>query len=416
MQHTAPNSRMHRIEEILFKPQVLFTLGALAVIAMVIAGEASHRTMNYEIFRLGTLDPWSGTNPYTEWYHPGRNGEELDRFLYPPLFSVLFIPLALLPIWLGSAIWCIGSYAALFRTMRLTKGYRSSDTIGDLRRFGAVFYYTILVVILSLKFYQYNTLNAVFCLLTLYLLEHKRFTWAMIVVVIGGCTKVYPGFCALLFLFYPDFWQSPKLLIRGVVILLVALLLPALYTGMNGLLPYYKDWWSMMEARDLWMFQGISAFMYRILGWEWVTRYVSVMLLLGMILPIAAYLLLHRKRNFSYHEKARILGILMMGLMVWGNSTEPNTYLIGMLGWMLFYHTLPHPRPILAKVLGWGLFISYAVVPMDFLCPVWLSRLFLQEWKIGALIGFLVWCYMVYIALRNANSQMDGMCTIRRKK
>jgi hypothetical protein len=69
---------------------------------------------NFQIFSYGSLDFWTGINPYTHWNHLSILGKPLDLFLYGPLFSILFTPFALLPGWLGVFCWNIFTYTLFY--------------------------------------------------------------------------------------------------------------------------------------------------------------------------------------------------------------------------------------------------------------------------------------------------------------
>lgn len=381
------------IEKISF-PKVLFWIGFIATIALVSAVLISGRTFNFEIFRFATLDAWSGQNPYISWEHIGQRGGYLDRFQYPPLFSVLFVPFALPPIWLGGMMWVLFSYVITFWSMGLTRAYRSSASGYPDRRLAFVFLYTIIVLISSLQAFQYNALNGAFCLLILYFLEHKKYTPAMLLVVVGGLTKVYPGFAALLFFFYPDFWRRPKLILLGIGMFIVGLLLPMLFTGVDGLIPYTMDWLKWMEAKDLTRCHGLTSLIDH-LGYREIINYSLPLLLLGTLLPFLKswIMLFFGKIQNNYTLRATQLGTLMVGLLVWSNSSEANTWIIGMLGWLLFYFA-KEERTLLDKTLTALLYITFGILPMDFLCPVPISKYLLFDLRIGAIVGTLLWIRM----------------------
>ena len=374
--------------------RTLFWIGFVATLVLVSAVIISQRTFNFEIFRYGTMDAWLGNNPYTHWDHVSISGRILDRFQYAPLFSVLFLPFALPPVWIGGLLWVLFSYAVTFWAMYLTKGYRSSaDEFRD-PGLTFVFFYTIIVLISSLQAFQYNALNAALCLLVLFFLEKKQYIPAMLMVVIGGLTKVYPGFAALLFCFYPDFWKRPIRVVWGFGILAVGLLLPALFTGLEGLVPYTMDWVRWMEAKDLTRVHGLSSLIDQ-LGYHGIIKYSSVVLLSGIFLPFAkAWILLLKGRvKNDYRLRATLLGTMMVGLLVWGNSAEENTWIIGMLGWLLFYFTkekktwIDHACTIL-------LYVVFGIIPMDFLFPVSASKYLLFGLRLGSITGTLIWLRM----------------------
>ncbi len=383
-----------RILAALARPKTLFWVGFIATLIFVSAVIISRRTFNFEIFRYGVLDSWSGQNPYISWDHISESGRELDRYQYPPLFSFLFLPFAILPVWLGAIIWTLLSFCVLFYAMARTKAFRDPAPEGGDKRFAFVFFYTIVVLISSLQATQYNPLNAAFCLLILLLLEEKRYIWAMLIVVVGGLTKVYPGMVALLFLFYPDFWRKPWRILAGIVMVLAGLLLPALFTGFEGLADFTLDWVRWLDGKEPSRYHGITSHLYR-LGFHGFLPYTIPILLGGILLPVlksGALLLAGRLRN-DYQFRAGLLGTMMVGMLVWGNATEANTYIIGMLGWLLFYFTKSE-RTRFDHLCTALLFVVFGILPMDFLCPPSVSKVLLFDIGLGAYTGLLLWLRM----------------------
>ena len=68
------------------------------------------RAENYHVFADATLYFWQGINPYTHEFV-----EELHRyFLYTPVFTVLFAPIAFLPDYIGGFVWNLTNYTLMY--------------------------------------------------------------------------------------------------------------------------------------------------------------------------------------------------------------------------------------------------------------------------------------------------------------
>ena len=83
-----------------------YLLGLVIAIIATALETLRQRYMNYLVFTDSTLCFWNGINPYTQVFV----NEHGRYFLYTPVFSVLYLPIALLPKWLGPFVWNLGNY------------------------------------------------------------------------------------------------------------------------------------------------------------------------------------------------------------------------------------------------------------------------------------------------------------------
>src|SRR5437899_7483598 len=81
------------------------------VTALVVAAQryALHKHNVYLIFRSSFYNLIAGVNLYAA--HPELHR---DFFRYSPTFALLFAPLAVLPVHLGLALWCLINFFALY--------------------------------------------------------------------------------------------------------------------------------------------------------------------------------------------------------------------------------------------------------------------------------------------------------------
>lgn len=362
-------------------------LGPLAVIGFSLAAILAGRIRNFEIFSYGCLDFWSGVNPYTQWSHTSINGgRELDVYLYGPLFSFLFYPLTLFPKWLGALLWALLNYFILVWGILKTKLWERKELL-------VIFFFNVLVIVNNGKAFQYNNAVTGFFLLMLYFLEEQKPWAALVVLVLGSLTKVYLAFGAVLFLFYPDFWKN---VLRGVGLLLVGIFLPAVAVGLEGLLDQYQGWVEVVSMRgNPFRFLGLPGMLEQ-WGWSNVYQYTLLMLVLGLGLPaLFVWLGSVKSGNNSYELRAMLLGSTMLGLMVWGNSTEAVTWVIGLVGFFLWFYG--QGRPFKWWDYFWlvSLGFFFVVCPMDFLFPVSWRLTVLWNLRLGTIFATLLWGWMV---------------------
>ena len=74
-----------------------YVLGLVVAIVATAIETIRMRNANYLVYTDSTLDFWNGISPYTQDFVDAHG----RYFLYTPVFSVLYLPIALLPRWLG---------------------------------------------------------------------------------------------------------------------------------------------------------------------------------------------------------------------------------------------------------------------------------------------------------------------------
>ncbi|MDO4790049.1 MAG: glycosyltransferase family 87 protein [Porphyromonas sp.] len=370
------------IKAFLLQPESIFFFGLLLTLIFSTTELVSLKANNFQIFAYGSKDFWGGTNPYSAWEHTGVAGNNLDRYLYGPLFSILFTPFAFLPWWLGAAVWNLTSYSAFFYSLYSCK-------IWDNKRLAVVFFLLVGIMVSSIMSFQFNLLITAMFLFIYKFLEEERYTLALLLLVIGALTKVYIAFAGVLLFFYPQFWKNIG---RGILLSAVGLLLPAIRVGVDGLLPYYRSWFDAVSIREA---PERFEVVYRLIGkigFPEVYQYTLPILLAATILPtlVVAYCVRKDKGIPRTTLAAMLIGTVMMTLMVWGNSTERHTYIIGMTGYLLWGYAKGYMSRT-DKIFTALFFFFYVICPIDVLCPVKIRRIILDHNNLGVIFALILW-------------------------
>ena len=327
-----------------------FVLGLVVAVIATALETFRLRYANYLVYTDSTIDFWNGINPYTQDFV-----DEHGRFfLYTPVFSVLYLPIALLPKWLGPFVWNLGNYT-LFALSVFTLPRKFDDH--KLK----IFLSLLFILEQSIFPFQFNIVVA-YCFLFAYsLLERGHGFWAVCLIMVSTMTKVY-GMVELLLLFA---YQKPwKRLSYAIVIGMVLTLSPTLKTGIDGLIPCYENWWNMLSQHQ-------SDAYYVSLLYAWPLRhalsYYRIVQLLTVSFVVVTFFCQYKKwEDFKF--RATMLGVLMGWIIVFGDSSETHTYLIALSGYMLWYY-LRENQTLFDKVLFWAMFVFFGIIPVDLFVP-----------------------------------------------
>ncbi len=355
----------------------VYILGLIVAIIATAIETIRLRYANYLVYTDSTLCFWSGVNPYTMDFV-----EEHGRyFLYTPVFSVLYWPIAMLPNWLGPFVWNLGNYSLFALSIfTLPKRYDAYKV--------KIFLFLLLVLEQSVFPFQYNIVVAYIFLFSFSLLERGKGFWAVLLIMISATTKVY-GIVELLILFcYPKpFRRLGFAALVGILLLLT----PAIKVGFDGLIPCYMNWWDMLSHHQ-------SSDTFTSLLYAYPLRYILDHYRIVQIVTIGliiALFFMKRNRWREFEFRAITLGVLMGWIIVFGDSSEVHTYLIALSGYMLWYY-LQERHTVLDKVLFWALIVFFGIIPTDVLVPSSFHNFLNGTLYINVYLYTIVWCKMVW--------------------
>ncbi len=363
----------------------VFILGLIVAIIATAIETIRLRYANYLVYTDSTLNFWAGVNPYTMDFV-----EEHGRyFLYTPVFSVLYWPIAMRPKWLGPFVWNLGNYSLFALSIfTLPKRYDAYKV--------KIFLFLLLVLEQSVFPFQFNIVVAYIFLFSFSLLEHGKGFWAVLLIMISATTKVY-GIVELLILFcYPKTFRRLGL---AALVGILLLMTPAIKVGINGLIPCYMNWWDMLSHH-----QTVDTYMSLLYAYplRYVLDHYRIVQLVTIGLIIALFFV-KRNRWHEFEFRATTLGVLMGWIIVFGDSSEVHTYLIALSGYMLWYYLQDH-HTVLDKVLFWALIVFFGLIPTDVLVPSRVHNFLNGTLYINVYLYTIVWCKMVWSMITERNS------------
>ena len=353
----------------------VFLLGLVVAFVATLLETLRQRYMNYLVYTDSTLDFWNGINPYTQHFVD----EHGRYFLYTPVFSVLFAPIAFLPKWLGPFVWNLTNYTLFsLSVFTLPKQYDAYKL--------KIFLFLLLILEQSIFPFQFNIVVAYCFLFAFTLLERGKAFWAVLLIMISATTKVY-GIVELLLLFC---YQKPfQNLCYATLLGMLLLILPVLKTGFDGLLPCYENWWNMLSQHQSNAFYVSLLYAYPL---RYVLDYYRIVQLITFGVVVMLFFLQYRRWS-DFKFRATILGVLMGWIIVFGDSSETHTYLIALAGYMLWYW-LQATYTLFDKVLFWALFVFFGIIPVDVFVPTSVHQFLNNTLYIDVYLYALVWCKM----------------------
>ena len=373
----------------------VYIIGLLFTIGITLKEVLGSSYNNFQIFSYGSIDFWNGINPYSDWDHFGLRGNTLDKYLYGPVFSILFTPFTFLPGWISVFLWNIFTYTLFFFSV-----FTLPDKFSFVKK-RFIFFYSVLLLFATLLSVQFNPVVAAIFMFSFTLLEINRGFWAVLLILISGFTKLYGIFQAIMLLFYPKFRRNTG---YAIIIGIGFIFLPLVMIPADELAAYYQSW--VVRLTD--HFNALNRYsIYRPIGliynsFEPYMGYISLGVL-GLISVFALLKLKLFKAFFSY--RAQFLGILMSWAILFGVGSEKHTYVIAVAGYAIWYLCITPNR--FDKVLLWTNLILLGVLPIDLLCPYVISKFILTKLNLGIIVFSITWMVMVYKTFFSSQSITD---------
>lgn len=388
VQNLQPSSNKtiwQRIGGFFLEPRNLYIFGLLLVLALTFSEVARGRERNFMIFAESTRLFWDHIAPYGDNW--SQHAPHLDYFLYGPLFNILFAPFAFLPAWLGPFAWNVFNFTLWFAAIftlpaRFTREEKCKS-----------FLYTFLILACTQLSFQYNvTVGAIF-LFAYSLIERDKAFLAVLLIMISGFTKIYGIFQLGMLLFYPHFWRNMG---YAALIGTGCLLSPIVNMPFAELKPYYEEWVGALTSHKdtrTWM----NIFYLRPLNLLPYQLFVQI----GVLGALATGVLANSKRWGDSFFRIASLAVLMGYVILFSNSSEKHTYVISLIGYLLWYWTMRKDGALTVadKMLFWTLFAVVVVMPVDVLCPKQIMQLFYDS-QINLWLLVAMWlriCYTAFI-------------------
>lgn len=327
------------IKSLLFNNKSILFL-YLAITLVAVLQLSVDRNNNFRIFRASTLHLLQGLPLYIAYPK-----EHYDFFYYNPVFPILFMPFALLPLFPGLIAWLVTAVLCCYFVFR--KIPLADDKVK------AFMLLLLFDLHNNLDHQQTNPFVLSFMLLVWILMERKKLFWASMFIVLSFLIKGYGGIICLLCLYYKNWY---KMIFYGLFWLLAFHSLMLLFMSPQMAFQYYKAWFEVISGN------GIME-SYSIYG---VLKNLHEILPEGILLLIALAILgtFLAVQFFSTEKnKSHIVAFLLIWVIVFNRASESATYIIAMAGCTIWY--LSRPKNKISTILFWTTILVSTLIPTD---------------------------------------------------
>ena len=361
---------------------ILFILLTLFISVQVIIASLNNglytRYNNYIIFKNSFNHLLNNTNLYI--LYPA---EHYDLFKYSPSFAFFMGIFYILPNWLGVFIFNIlGIFLLLYGIKKLNFKPASLKII---------YVFIFIETGISLTSTQTNIHIVGLILILFSMLENKRFFLAALLISICFYIKIYGLLTGLIFLCYSE---RIKLILYTICWLIIIAILPLFVINIDQLITQYNQWFSLLKFD---ISNSLGASIQQIIIHDFnINIAKNVILLVGFILLVLP--LLRKKLYTNLHFKMYFLSSILIWMVIFNYKAESPTYIIAMVGVMLFYTNTN--KNFYLNTLIWLCLIFTSFSSTDLITPSWIINKYIEPLGIKALFPAIIWIYNTYILLR----------------
>jgi hypothetical protein len=316
--------------------------------------------------------------------------EYADVNHYGPLFSVLIAPFALMPVFVGCFFWCLLNVAVLFYAIK-----KLPVTILQQRW---ILLIAVFELITSIHSVQFNPMLCGMILLSFTALEKEDVALSTFLIVAGTLIKIYSVVGLLFFLFTP---HKKKFILYCAGWFVVLFCLPMLLSSPSFISESYKNWLAVIvEKNGQNIVSSMNAGMQDISVMGMIRRIFGAYQMpnLYVTLPAGILMLLPLGRvNFWKNQAYRLhyLALLLLGLVIFSSSAESPTYVIAVVGYLIWHVQQPNNNTLGFKMLMALVLLLTIFSPTD-LFPRFIREQYVLRYSLKALPCFIAWLAVVY--------------------
>jgi hypothetical protein len=325
--------------------------------------------------------------------------EYADVNHYGPLFSILIAPFALLPVYVGCFFWCLFNVAVLFYAIK-----KLPVTILQQRW---ILLIGVFELITSIHSVQFNPMLCGMILLSFTAIEKEDILLGTFFIVAGTLIKIYSVVGLLFFLFTP---HKKKFILYSAMWFVVLFCLPMIISSPSFIIESYKNWFTvLLEKNGQNIVSSMNAGMQDISVMGMVRRIFGVYQMPNtfVTLPAGILMLLPLLRfNFWKNQAYRLhyLALLLIGLVIFSSSAESPTYVIAVIGYLIWHVQQPDNNRLPYKVLM-GLVLLLTIFSPTDLFPRFIREQYVLRYSLKALPCFIAWLAVVYTLFKSQFNQ-----------
>lgn len=293
----------------------------LIALFCVIQSLITHRYNNYLIFENTFRNLLHEQSFYATYplYH-------FDASHYGPIFSVFFMPFALLPNAFGFLLWNLFNVFILFKAI---------DTL-PIKNKLPLYYIAIPCFASASLSQQFNPVMGAFIIFSYTLLNKDKGLWSTMLITLGTFIKLY-GVVGLAFFFFVK--DKKRFIIYLILWSIIFFLLPILFSSPSFIIGSYKEWVISLIYKNANNIAEASLDI-SIMGFVrnlYVNHNVPniVFLLMGMAIFGLPYfnLKVYKQQAFQLY----ILASVLLFTVLFSTSSEDCTYIISIIGVGIWY-------------------------------------------------------------------------------
>ena len=321
--------------------------------------------------------------------------EYADVNHYGPLFSILIAPFALMPVFVGCFFWCLLNVGILFYAIK-----KLPVTILQQRW---ILLIGVFELITSIHSVQFNPMLCGMIILSFTALEKEDIALSTFFIVAGTLIKIYSVVGLLFFLFTP---HKKKFILYSAMWFVVLFCLPMLISSPAFIIDSYKNWFTVLVEKNGQNIESsmnagmqdisVMGMIRRIFGaYQMPNLYVTLPAGILMLLPLLRF-------NFWQNQSYRLhyLAILLIGLVIFSSSAESPTYIIAVIGYLIWHVQQPNNNRLPYKVLM-GLVLLLTIFSPTDLFPRFIREQYVLRYSLKALPCFIAWLAVVYTLFKS---------------
>ena len=350
-------------------------LGLWLILGIVSALAKMHAHNNFLIFRGVFWHVWNRTPLYTAYPE-----EYWDVNHYGPFFSLVFVPFAVVPEWLGLILWCVSLSLFLYVAIR------RSDLTNRQQLF--ILWFCAHELLTALFMQQFNVAIAAIIVLAFFLIEKERDTEAAFFIVVGTLVKLY-GIVGLAFFFFSK--HKLRFIVALIVWGTVLFALPMLISSPEYIIGQYHEWIVCLTEKNGENLDSIAqnisllGMIHRTTGMAFSDLWLIIP---GLAMFAIPYLRLSQYRHQAFRQT--LLASVLIFVVLFSTGSESSGYIIALVGVVIWYTAVPWQRNGWDIALMIFVFVLSSLSPSD-LFPAYLRKEWVQPYALKALPVTLVW-------------------------
>lgn len=369
--------------KILLNPKYIFGVYIIVAIATALSkfSRGPQAINNYLIFKgvfFNTLDEKNLYLRYPALYS--------DMNHYGVFFSLLIAPFAVMPDWMGIALWNVANTAIFLYAIHKLPFSDAKKAL-----FALLCLQEFITAAVSL---QFNIALVGLLMLSATFIYERKEVQSATAIVVGIFVKLY-GIVGLSQFFFIK--NKVKFILSGIVVAVLCLCIPMIYSSPQFVIQSYSDWATSLISKNndnqiLGNMQDISlmGFVRRILG----DASISNLTFLAFGVPLFALPYIRIKQYKNYAFQLMILASTLLFLVLFSSGSESPTYIIAVAGVMIWFTLQKEKTPLIIGLLVFVIILT-CFSPSD-LFPKFIKQNYIIKYSLKAVPCIVVWLRVIY--------------------